>query len=99
MVPSKSRGRLVIYMKEGVYEEDMKIGNKKWNLMFVGDGVGKTVATGDRNVVDGGATYRSAHIGRDRKLKFLTYFTSVIWIVILISLLKVIFYVRKIYFF
>lgn len=61
--PSKSGERFVIYVKEGVYEENVEIGSKKRNLMLVGDGVGKTVVTGDRNVVDGWTTYRSATVG------------------------------------
>lgn len=50
--PEKSNRRTIIYVKAGKYEEDkLKVGRKKRNLMFIGDGVGKTVITGKKSVV------------------------------------------------
>ncbi|KAK9060855.1 hypothetical protein SSX86_018035 [Deinandra increscens subsp. villosa] len=50
--PEYSGRRIIIYVRAGRYEEDnLKVGRKKTNLMFVGDGQGKTVITGGVNVV------------------------------------------------
>ncbi|KAK9103209.1 hypothetical protein Sjap_020463 [Stephania japonica] len=52
--------RLVIHVKEGVYTEKVDITREMKNLMFVGDGVDRTVITGRRNVIDGATTFNSA---------------------------------------
>ncbi|KAM0023891.1 putative pectinesterase [Helianthus debilis subsp. tardiflorus] len=50
--PEYSNRRTIIYVRAGRYEEaNLKVGRKKWNLMFIGDGKGKTVITGGVNVV------------------------------------------------
>ncbi|XP_076917030.1 putative pectinesterase/pectinesterase inhibitor 34 [Bidens hawaiensis] len=50
--PENSTRRIIICVKAGRYEEDnLKVGRKKTNLMFIGDGKGKTVITGGVNVV------------------------------------------------
>ncbi|XP_052184331.1 pectinesterase-like [Diospyros lotus] len=54
--------RFVIYVKAGVYREKIEIGSSMRNLMFVGDGIGATVVTGDRNR-GGSTTYDSATFG------------------------------------
>ena len=61
--PEESAARFVIYVKKGVYREAVEVRKKKWNLMLVGDGMGATVISGDRNYVDGYTTYRSATVG------------------------------------
>jgi len=48
--PDKSERRFVIRIKAGVYEEIVRIPPSKTNLMFVGDGMGKTVITGSMRV-------------------------------------------------
>ncbi|CAH9096795.1 unnamed protein product [Cuscuta europaea] len=53
-------GRLVIYVKAGVYNENVEIGNKMTNIMLVGDGIGKTIITGSKSVGGGATTFRSA---------------------------------------
>ncbi|WOL08510.1 hypothetical protein Cni_G17263 [Canna indica] len=58
--PAKSARRYVIYVKKGVYMENVEIKKKKWNLVLVGDGIGQTIISGNRSVVDGWTTYRSA---------------------------------------
>ncbi|KAL1352956.1 probable pectinesterase/pectinesterase inhibitor 61 [Arachis hypogaea] len=59
--PEKSSHRFIIYVKQGRYEEDtLKVGRKKTNIMFIGDGRGKTVITGKKNVADGITTFRTA---------------------------------------
>ncbi|KAH7538229.1 hypothetical protein FEM48_Zijuj03G0177000 [Ziziphus jujuba var. spinosa] len=45
--PQSSNRRTIIYVRAGRYEEDnLKVGRKKTNLMFIGDGKGKTIISG-----------------------------------------------------
>ncbi|KAI3741781.1 hypothetical protein L1987_59458 [Smallanthus sonchifolius] len=60
--PNSSTTRFVIYIKAGAYFEYVEVINKKKNLMFVGDGIGKTWIKGNRNVIDGWTTFRSATV-------------------------------------
>lgn len=60
--PTNSKKRHVIYIKAGAYMENVEVGKKHVNLMFVGDGIGKTVIKASRNVVDGYTTFRSATV-------------------------------------
>ncbi|KAK9273435.1 hypothetical protein L1049_018245 [Liquidambar formosana] len=53
-------GRYVIYVKAGVYSENVEIGNGLKNIMLVGDGIGKTIITGSRSVGGGSTTFKSA---------------------------------------
>nr|ACN40878.1 unknown [Picea sitchensis] len=52
--------RYVIYVKAGVYYENVTVSRKKTNIMIVGDGIQKTVVAAGRNVADGSSTFRSA---------------------------------------
>lgn len=61
--PTESGRRYVIYVKKGVYRENVEIKKGKWNLMLIGDGMGQTVISGNRSFVDGWTTYRSATLG------------------------------------
>lgn len=58
--PSSSSGRYVIYVKSGVYNEQVDI--KAKNIMLVGDGIGKTIITGSKSVGGGTTTFRSATV-------------------------------------
>lgn len=58
--PNKSETRFIIYIKAGQYYENVEVDKKKTNIMFLGDGIGKTLIKGNRNVVDGWTTFRSA---------------------------------------
>ncbi|KAL5222305.1 hypothetical protein ABZP36_027018 [Zizania latifolia] len=60
--PANSKKRYVIHIKSGVYMENVEVGKKQTNLMFIGDGIGKTVIKASRNVVDGSTTFRSATV-------------------------------------
>lgn len=63
--PNHSEERFVIYIKEGVYEEKVRIPLRKRNVVFLGDGMGKTVITGSANVGQlGVTTYSSATVGQ-----------------------------------
>ncbi|KAF2307280.1 hypothetical protein GH714_026071 [Hevea brasiliensis] len=44
--PSYSNRRYIIYVKQGVYRENIDIMKKKTNVMLVGDGIGKTAVSG-----------------------------------------------------
>ncbi|ERN03161.1 pectinesterase [Amborella trichopoda] len=59
-VPDNGKTRFVIYIKTGEYLENVDVGEKKTNLMLIGDGIEKTVVKASRNVVDGWTTFRSA---------------------------------------
>uniref|UniRef100_A0A0D9VEY4 Pectinesterase n=1 Tax=Leersia perrieri TaxID=77586 RepID=A0A0D9VEY4_9ORYZ len=58
--PEKSDRRTVIHVKAGRYEENVKVGRKKMNLVFVGDGKGVTVVSAGRSVADNFTTFRTA---------------------------------------
>lgn len=56
--------RFVIYVKRGVYRENLEIGNKLKNIMLVGDGMKYTIITGSRSVGGGSTTFNSATVGK-----------------------------------
>ncbi|KAK7388318.1 hypothetical protein VNO78_23132 [Psophocarpus tetragonolobus] len=58
--PNNSVGRTVIYVKQGTYEENVEIPSYKTNIVLLGDGKDVTVITGNRSVIDGWTTFRSA---------------------------------------
>jgi len=60
----------VIYIKAGAYFENVEVVRKKINLMFIGDGIGKTVVKASRNVVDGWTTFQSATVGEFKNFNF-----------------------------
>lgn len=56
--------RFVIWIKAGVYEETVRVPLEKKNVVFLGDGMGKTVITGSRNVGQPAmSTFNSATVG------------------------------------
>lgn len=62
--PKFSMRRYVIYVKKGVYVENVEIDRKKWNIMMIGEGMDATIISGSRNRVDGWTTFRSATFGK-----------------------------------
>jgi len=60
--------RLVIYVKAGVYRENVVIKKSIKNVMVIGDGIDSTIVTGNRNVQDGTTTFRSATFGKSSVL-------------------------------
>ncbi|KAK4759058.1 hypothetical protein SAY87_020359 [Trapa incisa] len=59
--PENSARLTVIYVRAGRYEEDnLKVGRKKMNLMFIGDGKDKTIISGHMNYFDNITTFRTA---------------------------------------
>lgn len=73
--PDYSMKRYVIYIKKGVYKENVEIKKKKWNLMMIGDGMNVTVISGNRSFIDGWTTFRSATFGNNT-LHLLSCFLS-----------------------
>ncbi|KAH0452761.1 hypothetical protein IEQ34_017085 [Dendrobium chrysotoxum] len=62
--PDYGTRRFVIYIKEGVYRETVQVPIEKTNIAFVGEGMGKTVITGDLNAqMTGLSTYNTATVG------------------------------------
>ena len=55
--------RTIIYVKQGVYEENVEIPSYKPNIVLLGDGTDVTLITGNRSVVDGWTTFSSATLG------------------------------------
>ncbi|EEF46194.1 probable pectinesterase/pectinesterase inhibitor 12 [Ricinus communis] len=58
--PKNSFDRIIISVKEGVYEENVEIPSYKTNIVLIGDGSDVTFITGNRSVDDGWTTFRSA---------------------------------------
>ncbi|KAL2326225.1 hypothetical protein Fmac_025283 [Flemingia macrophylla] len=59
-VPEKSNKRTVIYVKKGVYFENVRVEKTKWNVMIIGDGMSATTVSGSLNFVDGTPTFSTA---------------------------------------
>ncbi|XP_057774480.1 probable pectinesterase/pectinesterase inhibitor 59 [Salvia miltiorrhiza] len=58
-------GRVVVYVKRGIYRENILISRTMNKVMLVGDGLRYTVITGSRSVSSGFTTYSSATVGID----------------------------------
>eukprot|EP00249_Psilotum_nudum_P027057 c34326_g1_i1 orf=444-2285(+) len=59
--PAYASERFIIYIKEGVYNETVTIPDNKTFLTFVGDGMDKTIITGNKNAqMPGVTTYESS---------------------------------------
>ncbi|KAK1366669.1 Pectinesterase [Heracleum sosnowskyi] len=61
----EGNGRYIIYVKRGVYRENIAIPNTLSKIMLVGQGLRYTIITGSRSVVAGFTTYSSATAGID----------------------------------
>uniref|UniRef100_A0A7N2R5Z5 Pectinesterase n=2 Tax=Quercus lobata TaxID=97700 RepID=A0A7N2R5Z5_QUELO len=55
-----SNGYFVIYIAAGVYNEYVSIDNNKRYLMMIGEGIGRTVISGNHNNADNWTTFNSA---------------------------------------
>ncbi|KAF7836286.1 putative pectinesterase/pectinesterase inhibitor 47 [Senna tora] len=53
-------GYFLIYVKEAVYEEYVVIPNYKKNILLIGDGIDRTIITGNHSVGDGWTTFNSS---------------------------------------
>ncbi|CAN1200423.1 Putative pectinesterase/pectinesterase inhibitor 28 [Linum perenne] len=50
---------VVVYIKEGIYEEYVEVKKKIDNLVLIGDGADRTLITGDKSFVDGVGTFKT----------------------------------------
>lgn len=60
---SDGGGRKIVHVKAGVYYENVEISRNLKDLMFVGDGMDKTIVSGHKSVVGGSTTLSSATFG------------------------------------
>ena len=56
--------RVVIYVKRGVYRENIAISSTMNKVTLIGDGLRYTIVTGSRSVAGGYTTYSSATLGK-----------------------------------
>lgn len=61
--PNNSLDRVIIIVREGIYEENVEIPTYKTNIVLLGDGRDVTVIRGNRSFGDGWTTFRSATLG------------------------------------
>ncbi|XP_031265892.1 probable pectinesterase/pectinesterase inhibitor 33 isoform X1 [Pistacia vera] len=61
----KGTARFIIYVKKGVYNENIEVGLNNNNIMLIGDGMKYTIITSSRSVKGGYTTYSSATAGID----------------------------------
>jgi pectinesterase len=57
-------GYFLIYVREGYYEEYVIVPKEKKNILLVGDGINKTIITGNHSVIDGWTTFNSSTFGK-----------------------------------
>ncbi|XP_022764679.1 probable pectinesterase/pectinesterase inhibitor 47 [Durio zibethinus] len=53
-------GYFIIYARQGYYQEYVIVPKEKKNVMLIGDGINKTIITGNHNRIDGWTTYNSS---------------------------------------
>ncbi|GMH29308.1 hypothetical protein Nepgr_031151 [Nepenthes gracilis] len=62
LVPKNNDKAFVIYIKAGVYHENVVVNKKMTNVVFIGDGPTKTKITGHKSFVDGIPTFKTATV-------------------------------------
>ncbi|XP_057958456.1 probable pectinesterase/pectinesterase inhibitor 21 [Malania oleifera] len=62
LIPKKSNKTFVIYIKEGVYNEQVIVTKDMTHVMMIGDGPTKTKITGNKNYIDGVQTFKTATV-------------------------------------
>ncbi|XP_073142452.1 pectinesterase 3 [Henckelia pumila] len=62
-IPKKSTTRFVIYVKAGIYVENLVLDKSYTNLMIYGDGKSLSIISGSKNFVDGTPTFSTATVG------------------------------------
>ncbi|KAK6132403.1 hypothetical protein DH2020_033842 [Rehmannia glutinosa] len=62
-VPNYSNRRFIIYVKKGVYYENVRVEMSKWNVMMIGDGLRQTIVSANLNHDGGHKTFMTATFG------------------------------------
>lgn len=70
--PNYQLTRFYIRIKEGSYIENIIFGKEKRNIAIIGDGIGKTVISGNRSRGSGISTYMTATVGELISLRAVT---------------------------
>lgn len=63
-IPKNGNTTFVLYVKEGVYKEQVNFTKSMTNVMLIGDGPTKTTISGSLNFIDGIGTFRTATVGK-----------------------------------
>lgn len=58
--PKGNKGRFVIYVKAGIYNEQIIVEKDQVNIFMYGDGPRKTIVTGKKSFLDGITTYKTS---------------------------------------
>ncbi|KAK4753216.1 hypothetical protein SAY87_022014 [Trapa incisa] len=61
-IPKKSNKTFVLYIKEGIYHEQVQFNKSLTHLVVIGDGPTKTRITFNKNFVDGTPTFKTATV-------------------------------------
>lgn len=61
-IPKKSNTTFVVYIKEGIYEEQVTISRSMTHVMMIGDGANKTKITGSLSYAGGVQTFKTATV-------------------------------------
>jgi len=61
-IPKKGNKTFVIYIKQGVYKEQVMFDKSMTHVMIIGDGPTKTRITGSLNFIDGVQTFKTATV-------------------------------------
>ncbi|KAH7857828.1 hypothetical protein Vadar_016971 [Vaccinium darrowii] len=61
--PNMSATKYYIWIRAGRYMENVLVGEKKHNIVLIGDGMEKTVISGNRSNTTGFSTYETATVG------------------------------------
>ena len=78
--PSFSSRRYYRRIKDGLYIENVLVGQEKTNLALIGDGMDKTVISGNKSHGGGFQTNETPTVGKYTSLTFMFYVKTLIWI-------------------